>query len=86
MIQSLRIIKEEFEDEIEIQPTLVDNDRVIDLMMYLKADKKTDRHEYHHTFDLQEVEMIRDFLTSVLNTYKSKVIALQNEQKSNSIT
>ena len=76
MIQSLTIIKEQFdeEDEISIQPTMVDNDRVIDIMMWLKADKKTERQEYHHTFDLQEVEIIRDFLTSVINVYKSKVM------------
>lgn len=70
MIQSLRIIKELFEDEIELQPTMVDDERVIDVMMWLKADKKTKRYEYHHVFDLKEVEIIRDFLTSVLTTYK----------------
>lgn len=71
MIQSLRIIKEQFDesDEIEIQPTMINDSRVIDIMMWLKADKKTEKQEYHHTFDLQEVKMIRDFLTSVLNNY-----------------
>ena len=64
MIQSLRIIKELFEDEIELQPTMVDDERVIDVMMWLKADKKTERYEYHHVYDLQEVEIIRDFLTT----------------------
>ena len=74
MIQSLTIIKEAFseEDEISIQPTMMDDERVLDIMMWLKADKKTERQEYHHVFDLQEVNMIRDFLTSVLNTYENK--------------
>jgi len=79
MIQSLRIIKEQFEDEIEIQPTMIDDERIIDVMMWLKADKKTERYEYHHVFDLQEVEIIRDFLTSVLSTYKSKATTLQKQ-------
>ena len=74
MVQSLIIIKNAFdqEDEIHMQPTMIDDGRVLDIMMWLKADKKNQQQEYHHIFDLQEVEMIRDFLTSVLSVYKQK--------------
>lgn len=72
MIIGLEIHKDEGADQIIILPQFNgDNERVIDIMQYLCLEYKDEstRKEFEHSFSLEEVEMIRDFLTSVLNIH-----------------
>ena len=68
----LTIYKDNATDSISIIPyDDGDNDRVIDIMQYLctKHEDETTKLEFTHSFNLHEVEMMRDFLTSALNSH-----------------
>lgn len=72
MIVDLTIVKNDGSDRISILPSdSGDNDRVIDIMQYLCVKHKDEStiEEFHHIFNLHEVEMMRDFLTSTLNSH-----------------
>ena len=69
----LEIYKDDGMSRINIQPTLDDDDRVMDVMMWLETESKTipkQEIEYHYLFSLMEVKMIRDYLTNIINEYE----------------
>jgi hypothetical protein len=62
------------DDRISFLPTL-EKDRLIDMLMYLCADRKSDAIEFLLTFKYEDVVLLRDYLSSVISLFEKQGVS-----------
>lgn len=65
----LQFYRDDGESSFDLQPTLDGDNRVMDLLMYLKTESRDipkQQIEYHFVFSLLECKMIRDYVDNLI--------------------
>lgn len=69
----LQFYRDDGESSFDLQPTLDSDDRVMDLLMYLKTESRDipkQQIEYHFLFSLLECKIIRDYVDNLIKEYE----------------